>query len=162
MHISAIDVRDISAEEQRRFGLSFVGKPADIDKTLSETDFLSLHLHLNNETRHIVDRRRLGLMRSTAFVINVARGALIDEEALLAALSEGRLAGAGLDVFGTEPITADNPLLRLPNVIATPHFSGGTDGTSRRRADCAAENVDRIAASLEPLYRIDKLAPIQT
>jgi phosphogluconate 2-dehydrogenase len=67
-----------------------------------------------------------------------------------------------LDVFGTEPITADNPLLRLPNVIATPHFSGGTDGTSRRRADCAAENVDRIAASLEPLYRIDKLAPIQT
>ena len=162
MHISAIDVRDISAEDQRRFGLRFVGKPADIDRTLSETDFLSLHLHLNSETRHIIDRRRLGLMKSTAFVVNVARGALIDEEALCAALSEGRLRGAGLDVFGTEPITADNPLLKLPNVIATPHFSGGTDGTSRRRADCAAENVDRVAASLEPLYRIDKLAPIQT
>ena len=162
MHLSAIDIRDIPAEEQCRFGISFAGKPPDMDKIISDTDFLSLHLHLNRETKHIIDRRRLGLMKPTAFLINVARGALVDEEALYTALSEGRLAGAGMDVFGTEPITADNPLLSLPNVITTPHLSGGTDGTSRRRAVCAAENVDRIAAGLEPLYRIDRLAPAKT
>ena len=161
MQTSAIDVRDISVDEQRQFGLSFAGKPQDMDQTISEADFLSLHLHLNNETRHIIDRRRLGLMKPTAFLVNVARGALVDEEALHSVLSASLLAGAGLDVFGTEPITADRPLLRLPNVIATPHFSGGTDGTSRRRAVCAADNVDRVAAGLEPLYRIDKLGQIQ-
>ncbi|PYV40095.1 MAG: hypothetical protein DMG06_21335 [Acidobacteria bacterium] len=155
MRIFAIDIRDISLDEQHEFGLQFVGKSADLDRVVAESDFVSLHLHLNESTRHIIDDRRLRLMKPTACLINVARGALVDEKALLEALREGRLAGAGLDVFGREPLAPDHPLLKLSNVVATPHVSGGTDGTSRRRAACAASNVDRVAAGLDPLYRVD-------
>lgn len=154
LKISAIDIRDIGGDEVREFGLEFVGKPEDLDSVVATSDFLSLHLHLNDETRHIIDARRLGLMKPTAFLINVARGALVDEAALVEALAEGKIAGAGLDVFGQEPPDLDSVIFSLPNVIATPHISGTTDGTSRKRAGAAAENVDRIAAGLEPLYII--------
>ena len=154
LKMSAIDIRDVGADEVSEFGLDFVGKPKDLDSVIATSDFLSLHLHLNDETRHLIDARRLRLMKSTAFLINVARGALVDEAALIEVLAEGKIAGAGLDVFGQEPPDLDSVIFRLPNVIATPHISGGTDGTSRKRAGAAAENVDRIAAGLEPLYLI--------
>ena len=154
LKMSAIDIRDVGADEVSEFGLEFVGKPKDLDSVIATSDFLSLHLHLNDETRHLIDARRLRLMKSTAFLINVARGALVDEAALIEVLAEGKIAGAGLDVFGQEPPDLDSVIFRLPNVIATPHISGGTDGTSRKRAGAAAENVDRIAAGLEPLYLI--------
>ena len=155
LKVSAIDIRDVGADEARAFGLQFAGKPADLDRVLAGSDILSLHLHLNPETRAILDARRLALMKPTAFLINVARGALVDEAALVQALAAGRLAGAGLDVFGQEPPDPSSPIFNLPNVIATPHIAGVTDGTSRKRARCAADNVDRIAAGLEPLYRVD-------
>jgi D-3-phosphoglycerate dehydrogenase len=79
----------------------------------------------------------------------------VDEAALIEALTGGRLAGAGLDVFAQEPPDLGSPLFSLPNVVATPHIAGMTDGTSRKRAQCAAENVDRIAVGLQPLYRVD-------
>jgi phosphoglycerate dehydrogenase-like enzyme len=151
----AIDVRDIGADEVREFGLEFVGKPSDMDRVIAESDVLSLHLHLNAETRHIIDVRRLGLMKPSAFLINVARGALVDEVAMQEALVAGRLGGAGLDVFGQEPPDLNNPVFNLPNVVTTPHISGTTNGTSRRRAQCVVDNIDRIAAGLEPLYRVD-------
>jgi D-3-phosphoglycerate dehydrogenase len=154
MRISAIDIREVSSQERREFGLEFVGNTVDIDKVVSSSDYLSLHLHLNSQTRHIIDARRLQLMKPTACLINVARGALVDEQALYEALRDGRLAGAGLDVFCREPIDPESPLLKLSNVVATPHISGATGGTSRRRATCVAKNVDRIAAGLEPLHRI--------
>ena len=154
LKMSVIDIRDVGADEVNEFGLEFVGKPEDLDSVIATSDFLSLHLHLNDETRHTIDARRLGLMKSTAFLINVARGALVDEAALIEVLSERRIAGAGLDVFGQEPPDLDSVIFSLPNVIATPHISGATDGTSRKRAGAAAENVDRIAAGLEPLYLI--------
>jgi len=151
----AIDIRPISQGEVREYGLEFAGSPADLDRVVAESDFLSLHLHLNKETHHIIDRRRLGLMKPTAFLINVARGALADEAALTEALIAGRIGGAGLDAFSQEPPDLNSPLFRLPNVIATPHTAGVTDGTSRKRARAAAENVDRTAAGLDPLYRVD-------
>ena len=154
LKMSAIDIRDVGAEEVSEFGLEFVGKPTDLDSVIAASDFLSLHLHLNAETRHTIDARRLGLMKPTAFLINVARGALVDEAALIEVLAEDKIAGAGLDVFGQEPPDLDSAIFSLPNVIATPHISGATDGTSRKRAGAAAENVDRIAAGLEPLYLI--------
>ena len=154
LKMSAIDIRDVGSDEVREFGLEFVGKPKDLDTVIATSDFLSLHLHLNAETRHTIDERRLRLMKPTAFLINVARGALVDEDALIQVLADGKIAGAGLDVFGQEPPDLDSAIFRLPNVIATPHISGATDGTSRKRAGAAAENVDRIAAGLEPLYLI--------
>jgi D-3-phosphoglycerate dehydrogenase len=101
-----------------------------------------------------LDARRLALMKPTAYVINVARGALVDEDALYQALKDGKIAGAGIDVYGKEPPSVNDPIFSLPNVITTPHIAGVTDGTSRKRAQCAADNVDRVAAGLEPLYRV--------
>ncbi len=154
LKISAIDIRDIGADETRAFDLQFAGKPADLDRLVAEVDILSIHLHLNKETRHTIDARRLALMKPTAFLVNVARGALVDEAALTEALVTGRLGGAGLDVFGKEPPDLRDPIFSLPNVVTTPHIAGVTDGTSRKRARCCADNVDRIAAGLAPLYRV--------
>jgi phosphoglycerate dehydrogenase-like enzyme len=155
MRVSAIDIRDITRAEVTEFGLDYAGKPEDMDRVIAESDYVSLHLHLNSETAHTMDARRIGLMKPTACLINVARGALVDEAALLAALQERRIAGAGLDVFSSEPLDANSPLLAMPNVIATPHIAGVTDGTSRRRAAFAAANIERVANGLEPLSRVD-------
>ncbi len=154
LKMSAIDIRDVGTDEINEFDLEFVGKPKDLDSVIAASDFLSLHLHLSAETHHTINARRLRLMKPTAFLINVARGALVDEDALIEVLAEGKIAGAGLDVFGQEPPDPDSAIFSLPNVIATPHISGTTDGTSQKRAGAAAENVDRIAAGLEPLYLI--------
>jgi len=156
VRILAIDIAPISEEVQVEFGLDEAGKPADLDRMLTDCDFASLHLHLNEETRELIDRRRLALLKPEAFLINVARGALVDEEALSDALAAGRLAGAGLDVFADEPGSPDHPLLAFPNVVATPHISGSTYGTSKRRAECVAENIDRVARGLEPLYLVNR------
>jgi phosphoglycerate dehydrogenase-like enzyme len=126
-----------------------------MDRVIAESDCVSLHLHLNQETHHTMDARRIGLMKPDAYLINVARGALVDESALVVALQEGRIAGAGLDVFSSEPIEPSSALLALPNVVATPHIAGITNGTSRRRAEFAAANIDRVANGLEPLARVD-------
>jgi len=155
MRVSAIDIRDISPAEAKEFSLEFVGRPEDIDKVIGESDCISIHLHLNQETHHTIDARRIALMKPTAYLINVARGSLVDEAALLRALQEGRIAGAGLDVFGSEPLDPNNPFLTMPNVVATPHIAGITNGTSRRRAEFAAANIDRVADGLEPLARVD-------
>jgi phosphoglycerate dehydrogenase-like enzyme len=93
-------------------------------------------------------------MKPTAVLINVARGALVDQEALYEALVQGRLGGAGLDVFESEPVDPNHPLLRLPNVVATPHVAGNTDEISRRRARFASENVERVAAGETPVSLI--------
>lgn len=102
-----------------------------LDALLSRADAVSLHLTLTPETHHIIGARELGLMRPDAVLINTARGGLVDETALTAALSEGRLGGAGLDVFAVEPLPADHPLRRLPTVVATPHLGYVTAETYR-------------------------------
>jgi phosphoglycerate dehydrogenase-like enzyme len=87
-------------------------------------------------------------------IVNVARGGLVDEPALVEALSSGRLRGAGLDVFAHEPLLPDHPLLALDNVIATPHIAGGTQGTSRRRGQAVAENLVRALEGRQIVDRI--------
>ena len=156
MRIQAVDIRAIEPAVLAELQPEFVGTPDDIDRVISASDFLSIHLHLTPETRHIIDARRIGLLKPSACVINVARGALIDEDALYAALLAGRIAGAGLDVFAKEPPDPTLPVYQLPNVIVTPHTSGSTDGTARKRAAAAAENLNRVAQGLEPLYRVDR------
>jgi phosphoglycerate dehydrogenase-like enzyme len=155
MRLIAVDKREVSAAERREFGLAQVRGPEALDDLLGESDYVSLHLHLTPETRHTINARRLALMKPGSFLINVSRGALVDEQALYEALSTGHLGGAGLDVFTNEPPGSDNPLIHLQNVIATPHVAGLTSGTSRRRAAFAAVNVDRVASGLEPLGLID-------
>ena len=89
-------------------------------------------------------------MKPTAVLLNVARGELVDEDALVEALQQGTIKGAGVDAFAQEPLPADHPLLQLDNVILTPHSSGYTPGTPRRRMEAAVANVARIAQGLPP------------
>ena len=150
MRIMAIDVVDFPQSELDEFHVEFLGGPEQLDSVLSQADYLSLHVHLNAKTRHMIDRRALGLMKPTAVLLNVARGELVDEAALVEALQQGQIRGAGLDVFEQEPLPADHPLLQLDNVILTPHSSGYTPQTPRRRMEAAAANVERIAKGLPP------------
>jgi phosphoglycerate dehydrogenase-like enzyme len=152
----AIDIRTVSKAEQLEFGVEWVRGPEALDQLLRESDFVSLHLHLTPSTRHIIDARRLSLMKPSAFLINVSRGSLVDEEALIHALRTNQIAGAGIDAFTKEPPGPDHPLLQMSNVVATPHVAGGTDGTWKRRAAFAAENLDRIARGEKPLALIEK------
>ena len=99
---------------------------ATLDELLPKVDFLTVHVPLSAETKALVGTRELGLMRKSAYVLNVARGGIIDEAALAEALTAGRIAGAGVDVFTAEPITPDNPLLKAPNVVLTPHLGAST------------------------------------
>jgi phosphoglycerate dehydrogenase-like enzyme len=99
----------------------------DLDSVFRESDFVTLNCPLTPQTRHLVDARRLALMKSTAFLINCARGPVVDQRALTRVLQERRIAGAGLDVFDPEPPHPDDPLLKLDNVIVTPHALCWTD-----------------------------------
>ena len=92
-----------------------------MDRIFCEADFVSLHLPLTPETKGIVTGEKIAMMKPTAYLINTARGPIIDEAALIAALQAKKIAGAGLDVFQVEPLQADNPLLGLDNVVLTPH-----------------------------------------
>jgi phosphoglycerate dehydrogenase-like enzyme len=98
-----------------------------LDTLFRESDVVSLHLRLSEQTRGLVTARHLSLMKPTAFLINTARGPLVDEAALVAALRERRIAGAGLDVFDAEPLPANHPFLALENVVLTPHIGYVTE-----------------------------------
>jgi D-3-phosphoglycerate dehydrogenase len=115
-----------------------------LDDLLRQSDYVSLNAPLTQETFHLIGERELALMKPTAVLINTARGALVDEAALAAALREGRIAGAGLDVFEAEPLPASSPLLELDNVILTPH----TAGISERSARVLRTEVGKAAADL--------------
>ncbi|MBC8011098.1 MAG: D-2-hydroxyacid dehydrogenase [Burkholderiales bacterium] len=112
-----------------------------LDTLFRESDVISLHCPLTPETRELVDAARLAQMKPGAFLLNTARGALVNEADLAAALHEGRLAGAGLDVLSTEPPAAENPLLRAPNCIITPHIAWATRAARARLVETAVGNV---------------------
>lgn len=103
-------------------------KFSPLEELLRTSDIVSLHVPFTNETKNMIDRTSLGLMKRGAILINTARGNLVDESALIEALGTGQLAGVGLDVFVKEPPVADSPLLRLENVLVTPHVGGSTAG----------------------------------
>jgi phosphoglycerate dehydrogenase-like enzyme len=123
---------------------------ASIETLLTESDVVSLHLRLTADTERFLGPERLVLMKPTAFLINTARAALTDRAALVDALANGRLAGAGLDVFHEEPIVDGDPLLALPNVVLTPHNAGMTPEVVDAGLQRAVENIERFVGG-QPL-----------
>jgi phosphoglycerate dehydrogenase-like enzyme len=121
------------------------------DGVLAGSDIVSLHLPLTRETRHLIGERELARMKPGAYLVNTARGGLVDEAALVAALGSGRLAGAALDVFETEPLPVAHPLTTLRNVVLTPHISAGT-------RDALATKMRALFANVERFYRGEPLA----
>jgi phosphoglycerate dehydrogenase-like enzyme len=142
-------------------GVSFIGGPDRLDEVLRSADYLAITLTLSPETRNLLDDLRLGLMKPSAYLINVARAEIADEGALYRALSGGRLAGAALDVWYRYPtapgptLPANQPFHELGNVILTPHVSGWTEGMLEARATLIAANVERTARGERPLNEID-------
>ena len=154
MRVVAVDPVEIPEDLLAQHGVEWCGGTDRLDELLRQSDYASLHVPLNARTRHLLDREKLALLKPSAVLVNVARGALVDEQALVEALRAGRLRGAGLDVFSQEPLPPDSPFRALENVIATPHVAGTTRGTSRRRAEVCVQNVERIEQGLDPLYEI--------
>ena len=127
-----------------------------IEEIFINSDFISIHIPYTKENHHIINKEIIGLMKRTSFLINTSRGGIIDEEALAAALKEGKIAGAALDVFENEPPKADNALLKLKNIILTPHSAALTKESSRRMAMHAAEGVADVLEGKEPKWVFNK------
>jgi D-2-hydroxyacid dehydrogenase (NADP+) len=131
---------------------------AGLPTALSEADFVCVALAATHQTHHLVDAAALAAMKSTAFLVNVARGELVDEQALVTALQEHRIAGAGLDSFEAEPLPAEHPLWRLPNVLITPHRASGSDGFWSHYEDFFAENIRRFGDGAPLFGVVDRAA----
>lgn len=122
----------------------------DLDTLLDESDVLSLHLPLNDSTRHLIDAAALRRMRHGAILVNTSRGGTVDTAAVVDALRDGRLAGAALDVFETEPLAPDDPLLGLESVTLTPHAAWYTEESYRRLKRSTLENVIDVCSGVRP------------
>jgi glyoxylate reductase len=121
-----------------------------LDDLLREADFVTLHVALTEETHHLMGAREFGLMKPTAVLVNAARGPVVDTDALVAALRDGEIFAAGLDVTDPEPLPADHPLVALPNCTVVPHTASGTVQTRDAMATLAAHNLLAVLRGEEP------------
>lgn len=127
----------------------------DLPTLLSDADFVVICCPLTDRTHHLIDELALARMKSTAFLINVARGPIVDQQALTAALASRKIAGAGLDVFETEPVGRDDPILRLDNVVVAPHALGWTDDAFRDNGRSACHSIVDVAAGRVPRHVVN-------
>lgn len=139
----------VTPEEARKWGATPVENLVELAGLV---DFLSIHTPLNDETHHLVDRDVIRAMKPGAILVNTSRGAVVDEVALIEALQDSRLSGAGLDVFDPEPPTSENPLLQLDQVVLTPHLASFTDEGRRRMGLSVTEDVLRVLRGERPQY----------
>ena len=125
-------------------------KLVGLDDLLGQSDFVSIHTPMTEETKGLLGDRQLGLMKPTAFLINLSDAAIVMEDALVKALREHRIAGAALDVFETHPIAPHSPLLSLDNVVLTPHLGGATEETIQRHSQMMTDDIQRFLAGKRP------------
>jgi phosphoglycerate dehydrogenase-like enzyme len=153
MRVQYYDVTRLSEEHAEQIGVRF----ALLEELLKTSDIVSLHVPLLAETRHMINAERLKMMKPSAYLINTCRGPVVDEPALIEALTNGTIAGAGLDVFDQEPPPPNNPLFALQNVVLTAHFAGPTWDTQYSRFRNAFDNCQRVARGEKPLWIIPEL-----
>ena len=134
-------------ERAAEYGVEFM----DLDDLLQRADVVSLHVSLSELTEKLIGRRELELMKPTAILVNAARGGVVDEAALVDALRQGKIAGAGLDVFQVEPLGADHPLTKLDNVVLSPHAGGMAYSGTMRGLEMSVENLEAFAQG-NPIY----------
>ena len=150
-----VEPRDIEPAMLDKYQPEFVGKPDDMDQVFEQADFVSLHLPLSPETKGIVDAKKIGLMKSTACLINTARGDLVDQDAMYDALVNHRLGGIGTDVHqGVHP-QPKHPVYQHPNFYALSHVAGTTTDCVRRRSEVCLENLNLLAEGKSLKYRVD-------
>jgi len=138
----------LTPEQARERGAPLV----EVESLLSESDFISLHLRLSEKTHHLLGREEFRLMKPSAYLINTARGGLVNETALLEALQQGQIAGAALDTIDPEPPKPDNPLLHMPEVIVTGHYASVSVEANRDRHYQVAETIKRFSEGYWPLF----------
>lgn len=126
-----------------------------LETLLMESDFVSIHLPLTNKTRNLISYEMIKLMKRSAYLINTSRGMIVDESGLADALRREEIAGAGLDVFNTEPLTESSPLLEVNNILLTPHLGSATVGTRYRMGEMAASNIRNVLLGIEPVSLVN-------
>jgi D-3-phosphoglycerate dehydrogenase len=131
-------------------------EPVTIEQVFSESDFISAHVPHSKATHHLIDKRLFDLMKPSAIFVNTGRGPVVDEEALIAALREGKLAGAGLDVLEQEPPDPNNPLLSMPNVTVTPHVAAQSNESTVARRRRHGEEIARVLSGKRPLHPVNR------
>jgi len=136
----------------KKDGITLVSLP----ELLKESDFISVHTFLNKETWHLIREKEFRQMKPAAYIINTARGPVIDEPALIKALQEKRIAGAGLDVFEKEPVDSDNPLLKMDNVVVTPHSASYSDVAFRLNRVIVGQEAARVLSGRWPKNPVNK------
>jgi len=145
-----------SAEREKQLGVRYL----PLDELLKTADIVTLHVPLMPETQDLIDARALKLMKPTAVIVNTSRGGLINENDLAEALTEGTIAGAGIDVFSQEPPPPDHPLFTAPNALLTPHMAGPTWESWPRRFQNCFENIVRVSKGEAPQWVIPELAEL--
>ena len=146
----------LSREEEHGLDVNYL----PLDKLLEQSDFVSVHVPLIEDTHHLIDGKKLAMMKKTAFLINTARGPVVDENALFEALRKKQIAGAALDVYEKEPLPADSPLLSLNNVLLTPHIGSAAEETRYKMGEVAAENLANFLIGKKPQYLVNPIYPI--
>ncbi len=131
----------------------------DLPKLLEQSDIVSLHSRLTKENHHLIGRKELAMMKSTAVLINTARSGLVDEMALIEALTQRQIMGAALDVFETEPLPPSSPLLKLDNVTLTPHIAGSTIDAFRNSPKLMACHLQHLLQGKSELPIVNGVAP---
>lgn len=151
VEISYFDIIRLRKEEESDMNIRF----KDFDSIISESDIISVHIPLNKNTKGMFDHKVFKRMKNSGIIINTARGSIVDEEALSSALINEEIAGAGIDTYSIEPIHKDNPLLKLNNVITTPHIGAGTYDTWRYVLSIAFENIALVSEGRKPKFAIN-------
>lgn len=128
---------------------------AELDEVLSQSDFITLHLFLDDSTRNLIDAARLATMKPDAYLINTARGGIVDEDALVDAVRDGVIGGAALDVFEVEPLPQDSPMLHTPGILATTHVAGATREARGESGRMAAANVIEVLGGGSPQFVVN-------